>query len=208
MNIAIKTSDNKKSNCNICFDRYGNLYFKVDNRMYQVNIDGQNRPYADLGKYSEINKQFLDKDVKYNTFKLSHKELLKNKINDELEEDIRDDEDVISDTEELAIESDSIIYEEIENKYGVHNKPFGFSYVDPNYEIPVDYRENGDIIALYDTYVYDKDSLCFKSYSREEESIYELKIFSGGSVGFKPTGNPERSYELVYNKENGELNFV
>ncbi len=214
MKIQIKSD--KKLRSDIYFDRYGSLYFRVNDKLYQVNIDGRNNPYADRGDYSIIGNIVNDK-IKYGKFKVEPVNLLQKKVDRELNSDEESDEEDEDEQDQLIIEEEvneesdeRIIYEELETKYGVHNKPFGFSYVDPSYEerIPVNNRNNGDVDALYDTCIYNNHSPCFQSYSLEEESIYKFRIFDNGEIYFKPMGYKEKKYELTYNSENSELVFI
>lgn len=212
--------NNNKTKIKICFDYYGNLYIEMpDKKLYQVNIDRYNEPVLDHGVYDVINVENNPSDDKN---LLGNFDLVNNKIN--LRNSIKkaqDDNNDIDDTEhekdinhypeedeyyanDINTDSDDIkcIDEDNEKQFGVLNKQFIFSNCN-SYHIDIDMRTNGDICALYDTYIYDSNNnLCFKSNSDSNTSYYRLKIFDDGKIFFRPIGYTEKSYILTMNEKN------
>jgi len=211
--------DNQNNTYTISFDFYGNMYIEniSDNKIYQVNIDGRNKPYLERGDYSIIDNL---KQVKRKTFKLFDKNVcLKTKLQEKLKEDKFDfdaydpeddeeyvdyypeDDDHIDDN--IDSDSDGIIDEDLINKYGENNLQFSFW---GNDDIKIHQRENGDIMSLYDTYIYDQyQNLIFKSCAKNDSSVYRMKIDnSTNSIIFRPIGFQEIIYKLLLD-ENNEL---
>ncbi len=61
----------------------------------------------------------------------------------------------------------------------------------------------GDICALYDTYYYKNNNLCFKSLSRNNDSIYEIKIYSDGKIFLNLKGeNKATKFNLILSNLN------
>lgn len=208
-------------NFNISFDLYGTLYLSNDKNTYQVNIDGKNNVTLDKGDYPVI-------DGSTNIYKIAHldENSLKTKIrnvNQNNEEHI-DEEDEIErndytyypeDSDHLHIDDPDLIQQEyinedIINQYGEHNIPFVFWEPDGSEftQIKITNRQDCDIMALYDTYIYDVNNrLIFKSHSSDDSSIYIIRIYPIGELYFRPIGNTERKYILNTN-EIGELKIT
>ena len=73
-------------------------------------------------------------------------------------------------------------------------------------KIDINEREDGDIMALYDAYIYDH-SLLFKSNSRDGSSICRFRIYTNGDIYFHMIGKPETKFNLyLSNDEN--LSFI
>jgi hypothetical protein len=201
-----------------------NKYFIDESHIlnYQINITGRNIPYADPGKYTIINNY----SKKINTFHQLQKDLsLKDKVKLKKEQENMDDIHTLNDFEDDEYDSDEeyklyypeeeeyveneydsddsdsdLIDEDNINKYGTDNKQFKFSVYNIDYKLAINNRENGDIAALYDTYIYDNGKLCFKSNSTDSESIYRIKLFDDGKLLFRPIGYQEKYYELYIDK--------
>lgn len=210
-------------NFNISFDLYGNLYFFNDKNTYQVNIDGRNNVVLDRGDYPVI-------DGSANVYKIKHldENSLKNKIRTENQDNEEhsdgDEEDEIErndytyypeDSDHLHIDDPNMyqqeyINEDIINQYGEHNLPFVFWEPDglDLTQIKITNRQDCDIMALYDTYIYDVNNrLMFKSHSPDNSSIYVIRIYPTGELYFRPIGNTEKKYILNTN-EIGELKIT
>lgn len=102
---------------------------------------------------------------------------------DHLNENNSDDDDNIS------IDGDTV------EKFGDNNHKFEFWNTE---NININNRENGDITALYDTYIYDGDKLVFKSHSIDNSSIYRFRIYKNGDIFFRSIGSTERKCKLDY----------
>lgn len=216
-----------KDNYNISFDTYGNLYFedKINTKVYQLNVDGKNIPYLDQGQYKVLNKS----PININTFVLLDKNTsLKARIKKiQANHNMNDDDDYNSD-DDFDLEGDGNVIDyypedndhynnlndDSENDsgmndedkikmYGSQNLQFNFWASSPDSPIEINYREDGDITALYDVYIYDEhNNLIFKSTSKQEDSIYRLRIFYNGDIYFRPIGYTENRYILKIDDSN------
>ncbi|MCJ7637223.1 MAG: hypothetical protein MUO21_07005 [Nitrososphaeraceae archaeon] len=216
-------------NFDISFDVYGNLYFSHNqiNNTYQLNIDGKNKITLDQGDYPIIEHY---KKI----YRIQHldENSLKSKIRKEEDEhddehDYDEDEDADSDEinnsnkyypeDDDHVPIDDIDEQEQEleyidedsiNQYGENNHQFTFWTSELNYDsIKIYKRKDGDIMSLYDTYIYDVNNrLIFKSNSLDGSSIYRLRIFPTGELFFRPIGYTEEKY--ILNANNGELKIA
>ena len=110
------------------------------------------------------------------------------------------------------IEHNDIIYDknmidtDVTEKYGESNIMFDMkTYTAPS--IDINDREDGDICALYDTYIYKNKDLCTKSESANGESLYEFIVHLEGDFLFRPKVDKINKYEVRI-KKNGELIFI
>lgn len=193
----------------IDFDPYGNLYIEHAQKTYQVNISGNSLPILDQGLYTIIQpyvkefKQIIHTDID-NPLQQKLKKKIENNENDNsddeyfLDEQNNDyypedhDHDITNKDEEddnISIDCDTI------EKYGEYNYKFDFWN---NNNIAINYREDGDITALYDTYIYDDNKLIFKSHSIDNTSIYRFRIYKNGDILFRLIGGTERKCKLEY----------
>lgn len=215
----------------LSFDPYGNLYITYSDKIFQVLIDGKNYPLCEIGTYNIISKY----NTNLRHFKLLDKHnSLRSKIQkkiDQLENDSEnddeddddensdeeyyksikpnyypEDEDHIDSDDEDNEDDDPIIDEDNLNKYGVDNITFNFY---GNQTIcDINCREDGDIMALYDVYLYDNNNnLVFKSISSDNSSIYRFRIYSNGDIYFRVIGSMEYKYKLNIENENN-LKFI
>ena len=220
---------------NLYFDVNGiknNEYFTdgLQFNSLQINVDGRNRIYGEEGDFNilETKKDKLNKfKLTEEHSKLQHKtvvELTKN--TEELEvynmfDDGEIDPDMVDPYEEEikyfperaeffetdAVSPDEIINEDVVNTYGHHNVKFIFSHSSDDSMISIQDREDGDVTALYDTYVYQNENLCFKSSSKDDESLYTIKIHDNGTFYFRPHGFKGQEYKVLFTK-NGKLLFI
>ena len=202
-------------NFSINLDVYGNLYFSHNktNITYQLNIDGKNRITLDKGEYKILepyNKIYKTKQLDENSLKKKVKNDLEENSGSESGSGSEDsdskyypedadfiDEEIIE--ENSKEEEKKIIDEDLINKYGENNLQFTFWQplaTDTN-NINIFFREGEEIMALYDTYIYDiNNQLLFKSNSPDSSSIYRLRIFPSGEIYFRPIGYSEQRYIL------------
>ncbi|CAH6421330.1 Hypothetical protein KVN_LOCUS227 [uncultured virus] len=201
MSLKIISDDNKNEyNFKILFDKYGNLY--LDGNEYQNNEFFEET--YDLKYQLSIEKIGLIFDkinfdsnklelINYSKIFLYEKDFnLRKKIKDEINNfDFEDNDDEYLDEDQdydkyypedleyyednLDSDSDNILDEDIICQYGESNKPFIFSNIDL-FQIPICDIPSENICALYDTYIYDKNRLCFKTNSSDNSSIYRIKI--------------------------------
>jgi hypothetical protein len=211
MKIVIK--NNKTLDADISFDFYGNLYFSYNNITYQVNVNGKNILYLEPGEYKIIEHEEIINKTEIKPVKningsnsLRELALKENCIRDEL---YPEDDEYID--EENLCNSDEIIDEDIETKYGAHNKRFKFFNTTPdssenssenNLMDIVHLREDGEVCALYDTYIYNNEMLYFKTNSSDDLSYYRIRVYLNGDIYFRPIGYSDKLYILTVNDNN------
>lgn len=216
MEIKIRDKNNNPVKFIISFDSYGNVYFDNtsyhSHNSYQINVNHKNQPYFEkddfqilknkktnynklqlLGTGDKLKNEVLNDIKKYDTF-------------DEYEKEIdyfpEQNEYVEMLNHKNENSDDDIISEDNIGQYGIYNTEFLFSKPNSNNEEKyVNIRKNGDVSALYDTYVYKNNLLFMKSSSKNNESIYTLKIHDDGTVYFKVNGSYECKYKLRYENE-------
>ncbi len=212
MNIQVRTLDNNYTTLKMSFDNYGNLYFDDEKYSYQVNIDGRNNLYVDKGEFKidgNKNKRFSKLNVVGKGTKLKEKTLIEVEKLDIFEEETIPEDYFPEDNEYIETDitdSEGLINEDSISKYGLHNTEFNFSSITNDLPIPIYMREDGDITALYDTYIYNNGSMCMKSSSKNAESIYVIKVNCNGTINFRPIGCKEIEYHVLMNSD-GKIIF-
>ena len=227
MSIALDYKGNKVGVI-ASFDEYGNLYFEIDRnndlnidpKCYQVNINKHNIPFFEKGEYKVIKKKLcfvetftvLDKETSLKARLKKEKMLQKEKNLEELESESDEEYDdmyykFFEEENEIVLDkqdeySDEEIDEENEKKYGILNKKFTFSkYSNGQDLIKVNKREGGEIMALYDSYVY-QNFMIYRSKSKDNSSIYILKIYLNENIlSIRPVGYPEKRYKILIDEE-------
>jgi len=183
------TVDNKK--IIILFDRYGNIYLENNNNLYELEIDKKNNPII-----TNINNNKQEEILNINKITIN-KNKLQQKIIDEDNEEYKEIEDkeytINGKIKEIIIDEDNI------NEYGIYNKPFIF--YSPKYSETKIIDMDQNISALYDTYIYENNTLIFVSKSCEEESIYRLILHTNGIIQFRNIGENNRQYRLNINND-------
>jgi hypothetical protein len=236
MSIVVQSENEIKFKFKISFDVYGNMYLNGDefknseyfssnnqDMIYQININGNSTPCVEQGSYDTVENP----DKKISSFIMLNKPYtLKTKIREslkeyELDSDEEYDLDGDNDTDyypedndhkgnedELNELSDEVIDEENIKCYGNNNKKFIFSKNQHvgDLQIDVDYRKNGEIMALYDVYIYDND-LIFKSVSPDNSSIFRIRVFTSGDFYVRTIGDQEKKYQLKIDKD-GSIKFI
>ncbi len=226
MSIQIKINNGNKL-MDISFDIYGNLYLhdgnndNNGNNTYQVNITGKNIPYCELGDYNIINKY----EHTLGTFSLLDKEnslktKVKKKIDEEVEYNSDDEYDLEGDNtidyypedsdyvyNDDIVDNDDLIDEYNVTNYGYDNLKFEFWSNSISNPISIYNRCDGDIMSLYDVYIYENSNLIFKSNSSDNSSIYRFRININGYIYFRPVGYPEELYEIILTEDN-KLTFI
>lgn len=207
MNIKISTS-NEPFYFKILFDPFGNMYFdgseyvnheyfSSNELVYRIDISGNNKPYAERGSYKIIKNY----ENQLGSFKPLVKKAEEDDSSDENPSYYPENEDHIDDEYDYYVE---MIDEDNIKKYGENNHEFIFSKLG-NTVPEIHYREDGDIMALYDVYLYD-DNLIFKSISPDNSTIFRFRVYRD-EIYFRPIGEPEKKYILHINSE-GELVFL
>jgi hypothetical protein len=200
----------------------------------QINIDGRNRLVGDEGDYAIV-RPYENRLSKFQL--ADEHSMLQKKIKRDLElngdngdvekygydvfDENEDDEDMLDPEDEIlkhfperaeffmteTVDSDHMIDEDLINAYGHYNVKFCFSHLSSDVNVPIYDRENGDVTSLYDTYVYQDGMLCFQSSSRDDESIYTIKIHDDGIIYLRPNGAYEQRYKIIISKD-GKLSFI
>jgi len=228
MNISVfeknNTSNDKPMLFSICFDYYGNLYldgskyndssyFKNTNSVqymiYQINIDEKNELVAEMGDYKIIDEEFILK-------KNNIKKFVKNENNLEKKIKMQENEYFNEDLEYYVIEDDTkendeyLLDDDSKKNYGIDNVPFIFSESNTTcldkMNIKINHRKNGDICALYDTYIYNDNNLILKSNSYNETSIYRIFI-ENELLKLKLIGESEKKYIITIDEEK-KISFI
>ena len=222
MNIPVRTHNDTKIKSEIKFDDHGNLYFELGSNdifkdkeltTYQVDIDGKGDLVIDLSDYKIL-------DVDSSSSNLGRIHVDKTKKTDAHE--FMDKED--SDAEDEGAE-DVDPYGSVDEKYYPEEKGYFYSIPTDDYIqsrfffcqshnniIPINKRNNGDVLALYDTHLYDdSNNLSFRSKLLGEPPLYIVKIYKNGIITYRETCNVEgnKHYYLFLNPENNiELKLV
>jgi hypothetical protein len=181
----------------IHIDTYGNLYFEHNHKLFQLNVDKNNRPYFESGEYN-----IIEEGKRYRNF---GKIIKLSKLNDSkyfVEENeysfIRTNDDIYA-GEEYADDIDRM-----------NNPPFEF-YKSDEYDIEIAEREFGQIDALYDIFIYEENNtktnkeskLVFRSELPHEFCTYRVCIASHCKFYFRSHGmTTEHSYEIVIENDN------
>lgn len=176
---------------NIHVDSHGNFYVEHKNKLYQLNVDGNNEPYFDPGDYSIISDNTPSKCdmviTKSDTF-----------VNDR-----------------YFPEDNGHVYKNIEyddDQYIVDEPLFVF-YNKKTDKINVYDRDNGDINALYDIFIYDdvdtnvNSQLVFQSKLPNEICAYRANVYTSGKFFFRSIGCfVEHKYKIII--ENDEVKCI
>jgi hypothetical protein len=219
MQIKVKNTDKLAL---VLFDTNGNLYFKYENKLYDIEIHKNYNLSCELSNYiEEENKQIK---INYGTLKLStdpkslkgktQKEYLKElkKIeeeeNNEIEYEDEDEEDDYSILEKYYPED--LEYFENNNKILDNLEDYEIScsfYKEPNLlKEDVQVYTLDDIHPLYETLIYNQDlssgDLMFKTKLNNTIILYRLRLYKSGEIAFRPISDKEVYYELSVNENN------
>ena len=180
--MEIQLSDTITNDLNkipLSVDDNGNLYFTHNDITSQVNIDNKNNIYLDADDYTILTKL----NIPQNKFKVHEME--------ETEEDENNDDDDYFPEDANIEEINNDQSEELDMS---EQEEYFMIYYKKN---PIDVwsRRNGDILSLYETYVYD-DDLLFKTKHVNATPSYRLFVYKNGQIEFRPTGYPSKKYKL------------
>lgn len=171
-------------------DPCGNLYFEANNKTYQLCIDRHDEPYLDdfecdiiSEPETEIHHGLIQDTSEFNDDKIYVEEnghTFTHHVEDELE-----------DTEFYDIDQYFVIY-------------------DRDSKTKIKPRKNGDILALYDTFIYDDscsgNNLMLSSKINTENSIYRIVVMTSGKIYCRLMCNTfETQYKLVFENEQLKL---
>lgn len=170
-------------------DICGNAYFEYDNNISQLCIDRNDDPYLDFADYPIIEPDEKLSDVVRGTIIAT--------------DTFKDDRYFVEDNGKTFTRKNiKDEYElELEDPY-LDDAEIYFIFYEKNGESKIPHRQNGDVPALYDTYIYDDtetetSTLIFSSKINTDNSIYRAIIYKSGKFYFRPIGcTTEKSYKL------------
>lgn len=195
----------------VSFDNYGNVFLSLneyDDKCYQVCVDAKNRLYLDYYDHKIINKNYSF-DKKF----LVEQKNLKKKIQEKMESAKEEDD---AEEEEIYIPEDEDLYLEGDEEYNDDIFDINDGIDEDNDESTFEFYKNSQLTttiqimerdvsinSLYNTYVYENDSLV--SMARSCFSAYILKIYDNGTILFRPIGSAEQPYKI---KVDGNVELV
>lgn len=213
MDIPVKTYDNGTMSAKINFDDSGNLYFEFSHNdefkdkeftLYQVDIDGKGDMILDLADYKIIDsKKHLFGKIHQDKSKTSKSHVLMDKEDSDADDENDDDEDPYGSVSEKYYPEEKGYFYSIPTE-NYHQSSFHFCQTS-DIVIPVNTRTNGDVLALYDTHIYDDSSnLVFRSKLLGEPPLYIVKVHQNGNVTYREICNVDgcKHYSLFVDKDN------
>ncbi len=176
----------------IFFDLGGNLYFKFNDVIYDLNINSTNMLECDV---CNINVNDLEKiNVSYEELKLiDSPNSLKGKIKKEI--DVNDIH--CSDEHKYLYENEDYIDYDDDSDYEDQNEFVKFMSTGEKIEV-YDFDMS---VSLYDTIIYNDDiehgSICFKTNIINMMPPYRLKLYKNGIISFRSLGDKEIYYNIT-----------
>lgn len=214
--LKIATEDEKTIDVQLNFDKNGNLYIELPGQpetktIFQINIDRTNRPYCDKANYDIIeNPKIKCGKLVTGRDKLLLKQKAALKIKEELEienqVDLEDNmESMVNyENENIYFQEDNDYYEDnLSHESDGENEYFDFYGSD----IPINERNNGDIIALYETLLYTNGGMIyFKTKLNNGIPLYRILMFPNGKCKFRVIGEiNNKNYYLKLDKDENLL---
>jgi hypothetical protein len=182
------TVDNLKIPIHV--DNKGNLYFKVNNNLLQLNVDKNDDPVLESGNY----------EIMYESGISSKGKIIKS-------EKFENDEYFPEDNGHTLVDDS---YQDDE-----YDEEAFFKFYDLDSHLEIRERENGDILALYDIFIYDDhdtqqpSKLIFQSKMQNEMVIYRVVLYTSGKIYFRPLGcDKEKKYEIHTDNEKICINVI
>lgn len=177
----------------IYFDINGNLYLNYNKKVYQVDINKYDHLEADIGNYKIYN----------DTPNISYGMLTINTLSDEKE--LQFDKEIYNynDYNDMIVPTvnynhDPIGFFGTENTDTPETKIY-FLRTGDHVSIPIIECDNGDMMALYETLVYNDNILCFKTELDGEPPIYRIHLHSNGVVFLEINQGELKKYNLDSN---------
>lgn len=176
---------------NVHVDFHGNLYLELHGKLFQLNIDENDEPYFDVNDYRVIK---YEPSIVYGKIVKSGK--------------FYDDTYFPENNGHTLLKINDDMYDEF-NEYDLLCGNDTFEFYDCDSGITVSSRINGEILALYDTFIYDDNNetltpkLVFQTKLRYETCIYRVSLYTSGKFFFRPIGCfMEKKYELYIVNDN------
>ncbi len=213
MNIKVYTSP---TNTNYeyyetSFDLYGSMYLNLNNCAYQLCVDNKNKPYFDLGDYKILDGKtvLFGSILDMSTFSDNLPD-----SNYEDSDDENSDYEYNDDPDPFGTVNEKYFPEEKDYLFSVPaknhmKKKFYFCKLSDNINIQVNNRNNGDINALYDTFIYQDNKCKFRSKLLGEPPLYVLRVYED-RIEFRniyDTNNIQK-YNLSFVNENIILSHI
>ena len=213
MKIQLKTANSEKKYGNISLDKNGNVYLDTKDKSYQLCIDNKNNPYFDEGDYHILTK--VEDDV----YGKIYDDVFSEKDNYNEEDDEKNKyKDIDSDEEDYANEehdpygyvNDKYYYEEQGSYYSVptenynQNKFYFCNTLYSSKDIDVNDRYNGEVLSMYDTFIFQNDQNTFRSKLIGEPPLYVVKMYDNGNITCREICDKytEKVYSIGYNEKN------
>lgn len=201
--FTIKVGD---ADVDVHIDVCGNIYLKKTTEqdadmMYQLCINGNDDPYLDYGDYSVIKKSqcFAPEELSDDV------EILKEPVRGIIRntDDFYDDKYYIEENGYSFDRKDKKTkYDlELEDIYLNDDVDIYFIFYEKNETNIIENRKNGDVPALYDTFMYDDTvtpaELQLTAKINTLNNIYRVNIYKSGKFYFRVMGNSfEKKYAL------------
>lgn len=186
MNISVNQyNDNELSQIgtsDVYFDTCGNMYIEYMEKMHQICIDGKNDIYTDVADYSILSHDSIEcgyiMDIEKNT---SNKETVMDIIEQD-EDDVNSDDEFYDENDPFGSVSDRFYVEEKDYMFSISVEDYSLSQFYFCKRLGTDNflinkRKNGDINALYDTFIYNNDKCLFRSKLIGEPPLYVVKVY-------------------------------
>jgi hypothetical protein len=190
------------------FDNCGNLYFKNQTlNIKQINIDKNNLLIFEDGNYSLIEDNKDNEETKINLLKF-----YENSLKKEVAESIK-----LLDDEDPEIHNEYYKEDDYYNQYIEYDyNPDGFfgdeyyetlenkCYFSSNQinEIKINKRKNGDIEPIYETLIFEKNNLVFRTSFIEEPPFRLILNLDNDTIELKSVGNRSKLFKIENNKIN------
>ena len=212
MSLPVLNTDKQAK---ISIDSAGNLYFDFNEKVYDVSITGNNELLCDLYNIVDQDEREYEQKNTINRGRIiavNKDNSLKTKIMDmqQEEEDMNLEEDI----EENLDEDDGYVQQKIMDQYYPENKDFVyddsesedgeyFKFLSCGDELDIVEREHEN--ALYDTLVYDKNKLSYKTELHGCNPVYRICINLTGEIKFRPIGYKDKTYTLTFENDTLKL---
>ena len=197
MNISCLTNTNDKKDIQLFFDSRGNVYFKNDNLIYQVNIDNKDQPHCDMAEYKILDDLEDNEKIKYVVDQLYITQN-NNYGSDHYKYYPEDKLYVVPKSKE---EDDD--YEEEYISFLLTNK------IDVSI-LNIESRECGEFCPLYDTIVFNgsiqKNEIMMKTKLNNSPVNYRLLLYTSGECIFRAIGSKNQEYNIYI--DNNDILFI
>lgn len=190
----------------VLFDHCGNLHFVVDNRQYMVNFDRDNNLILELRSVNLTTKT----ECEYSKL-LPHLKSLRKKAG-ELDQETNDSDDEADENyfpEDDDYTTDFDPYNDENNGFfgtelvDLTNEEVQFTAATEDAKYPVMTDPDNNYISLYETIIYNKGYVQFKSCLINSVPMFRLVWYTDKNLfEFRPTGSKPKSFRLEFDGDN------